>query len=650
MKKILLTLSLAVIALGAQAQYQIENSDFEDWTASSGEPDHWHGFKSATGSFSGMAKGTLASSTDVRPGTSGSKSAVITSGSVLGIINNGSMTTGQLKAASMTTANTANHAEMDKNSTSTDKNGDKFYMPLTGHPDALKVWIKFSQASTNSSYPYASFNAVITDGSYYQDPEDKTYTNKVAQAKNATISVCNWTEFTVAFDYDSYASNNATPAAILCTFGTNAIPGKGSNGDKVYIDDLELLYYSELKSATYDGNKVTFTNGAATVNAEYDESLLSLTSNGKAASIETSYDATSYVLTITVKGENISEDTDNYHTYTIQFDAPSTPAVTIVGDPVNYSDYIVVTVNEESTQPQSASIVKNNMSDGTTQFIIKNFALDGIPVGNITLSNVTVNSDGTFTTSQTIQIEAGDDPAYTADSWIGPFLGDIPIEMTGVVVSDTKFKTTIAIDMSASLGQIIDVRYGFTYERSVATGNFATMCFAGRVDAKGAEATTGYIIGATVYSIEGRNGDYINLTEETGALVAGQPYIFVATADQQYFTTNATETTASSYNGLVGSLEGCSVSEGYYVMYQNEVCKAGSGVTIGTNRAYIDLDNVPTSNAVKDVRLSVEGMTDGISAIESESNNTVIYNLAGQRVNRANKGVYIINGKKMVIK
>ncbi|MBP5514299.1 MAG: hypothetical protein J6Y04_05955 [Bacteroidaceae bacterium] len=325
MKKLFTFIAVICLALNASAQYQVENSDFEKWTASSGEPDHWHGFKSAKGGFAYMAQGKLASSTDVRPGTTGTKSALITSGSVLGIINNGTFTTGQLAAANMSAANTANNAQMDKSSSATDNNGEKFYMPLSGHPDAVKVWIKFSQGSTNADHPYASANAVIFDGSYYQDPEDKTYTNKVAMAKNNRITVCGWTELTIPFDYESYKDNvgvtnyNNAGGAILVTFGTNADPGQGSNGDKVWVDDMELLYYSELASATYNGNAISFNGTSATVNEYYDASKLNITSNGHGAKVETSMDESKQLLTVTIKGDNISEDANNFHTYTIQF-------------------------------------------------------------------------------------------------------------------------------------------------------------------------------------------------------------------------------------------------------------------------------------------------------------------------------------------
>lgn len=324
MKKLFTFIAVICLALNASAQYQVENSNFESFL-SNGEPNRWHGFKSATGGLAGMAQGKLASSTDVRPGTTGKKSALITSGSVFGIVNNGTFTTGRLSADNMSAANTDNNAQMDKSSDATDNNDEKFYMPLSGHPDAVKVWIKFSQGTANAKHPYASANAVIFDGSYYQDPEDKDYTNKVAMAKNNTIATCGWTLFTIPFDYDSYKNNegvtnyNNAGGAILVTFGTNADPGQGSSGDKVWVDDMELLYYSELASATFDGNAISFNGTSATVNEYYDASKLNITSNGHGAKVETSMDESKQLLTVTINGDNISEDATNYHTYTIQF-------------------------------------------------------------------------------------------------------------------------------------------------------------------------------------------------------------------------------------------------------------------------------------------------------------------------------------------
>ena len=236
---------------GETTGYQIKNSGFENFVESSGEPFAWHGFKSATGTFAGAAQGKLGSSTDKRPGSTGSKSAVITSGKFM-VINNGTMTTGRLNAGSMSATNTANHSEMNMGSAETDANGDPFYTIMHGRPDAIKFWIKFSQGTHNNSYPNATMSAIITDGTYYQDPEDKAYTNKLATAKNNTIAECDWTEMNVPFSYD-YDNENVDGKALLVTFSTNATPGKGSDGDKVWIDDIAMVYNAAITGITVNG-------------------------------------------------------------------------------------------------------------------------------------------------------------------------------------------------------------------------------------------------------------------------------------------------------------------------------------------------------------------------------------------------------------
>lgn len=216
--------------------FQIPNGDFEDWTnkSNTGEPRYWHGFKSAKGSLAGMAQGKLGSDT----GRSG-KCAVATSGSVMGIINNGTFTNGQLQAGNMSAANTANHSEMNKTSTATDKNGDPYYTALAAKPDALQLWYKFTQGTAQTTYKYASVSAITFDGNYYQDPEDKTYSNVAAKAKKTDITTTTtWTELNIPFVYEN-ADNSE---AILITVSTNATPGKGSSGDKIYVDDMKLVY------------------------------------------------------------------------------------------------------------------------------------------------------------------------------------------------------------------------------------------------------------------------------------------------------------------------------------------------------------------------------------------------------------------------
>ena len=255
--------------------YQLPNSGFEDYrteqitklddsykqiTVNVEEPLNWHSFASATGDFVQAANAFsdphTYSSDVVRSGATGKKSLLLTSASVFGIVANGTITTGRMQAGAMTAADTKNCAFLSTDNTSTDSHGDPFYALMDGTPDSIAVWVKFKQGTPNADHPYATVSAAITDGTYYQDPQDKDYTNVVATAKNAQIASNNfeWQRIVVPF---KYTGNDVKAKALLVTISTNADPGQGSAADNLYVDDISLIYNVDKPAVTVNGNAVT---------------------------------------------------------------------------------------------------------------------------------------------------------------------------------------------------------------------------------------------------------------------------------------------------------------------------------------------------------------------------------------------------------
>ena len=117
-------------------------------------------------------------------------------------------------------------------STEVDGNGNPYYINMVGRPDSLAVWVKFSQAKANKKHPYATVSAYITDGTRFQDPQDKTYGNVMAKAVNNTIATTGgeWKRIVVPF---TYVNDSIDGKAILVTISTNADPGQGSDGDEI---------------------------------------------------------------------------------------------------------------------------------------------------------------------------------------------------------------------------------------------------------------------------------------------------------------------------------------------------------------------------------------------------------------------------------
>ena len=244
-----------VIEVTVGKGYQLQNRSFENWHTSMGEyvePNGWHSFESASGSLASLAGHHIKKSDDAH---SGSASACVFSTSILGIVANGTMTTGRLNAGSMIAADVSNNAYIDMSRTDVDGNGHPFYTPMYSRPDSIAVWVKFKQGEPDADNPYATISAVITDGTYYQDPEDKEYTNVVAKAKNDQIAQTDgeWVRVVVPFEY---TENAVSPKAILVTLSTNANPGKGSGSDELLMDDVELIYNAKLVSLKVKGQEI----------------------------------------------------------------------------------------------------------------------------------------------------------------------------------------------------------------------------------------------------------------------------------------------------------------------------------------------------------------------------------------------------------
>ena len=236
--------------------FQLPNGDMEAWNTSINEPNHWHGFMTAYGGFASTSRSlaTLAQSTDVHSGSTGTYSAVMKAGQVpvLGIIANGTMTNGHLKAGSMDPGSYENHAHMCNDSTQTDPNGDRYYMPLYAKPDKFNVWLKYTQGTANANNK-ASVSVKTFDGTYYQEPSGTTYTNLTGSIVGGEIPVGDWTFYSFPFDYDSYEANHARSEAIFVTFSTNGTPAQGSKNDALYVDEMELVYLGAMTDLRYQG-------------------------------------------------------------------------------------------------------------------------------------------------------------------------------------------------------------------------------------------------------------------------------------------------------------------------------------------------------------------------------------------------------------
>ena len=314
-------LLIVCCAFTAHAQYQLPNSGFEEWedvsykTYTGKEPVGWNSFLTGSGSLKGTAgRNQLEIMSESRPGSTGSKSAKLFARKVLGsIFAQGNLTTGCINMGSM------NATDANGNYNYTEIGDGKQNQKFTGLPDAMRIWVKYN--STNTQYPYGKVSTILHTEGYYQDPmgnTSKITAQLVGTATKADItSQEDWQELTIPFVYEATTER---PAYALVSFSSNTTPGQGTDGDYMMVDDLEYLYYSELASLSYNGTEIFDTEKTDyNIDAFYEEDKLAYTSNGKGATLTRSYNESTGLLTLTVKGDDWSSTNLNQHVYTLQF-------------------------------------------------------------------------------------------------------------------------------------------------------------------------------------------------------------------------------------------------------------------------------------------------------------------------------------------
>lgn len=195
------------------------------------------------------------------------------------------------------------------------------------------------------------------------------------------------------------------------------------------------------------------------------------------------------------------------------------------------------------------------------------------------------------------------------------------------------------------------------YTREVTGGNFGTICLPYDVAADD-------FCGVNFYQIAAKtmNGEKLKSVtlEEVTELVGGAAYLFQADEEATklvaaYSGSEADEEIPAdvSGTGLTGTYAKQYIPKGMYMLKNGKLyyVDAENYVYSGVNKAYIDLTDVPEAGAnVKGIELFSGDLETGIQSVGDETTERVVYNLSGQRVQKPVRGVYVVNGQKIVVK
>ena len=163
-------------------------------------------------------------------------------------------------------------------------------------------------------------------------------------------------------------------------------------------------------------------------------------------------------------------------------------------------------------------------------------------------------------------------------------------------------------------------------------------------------------VDATVYTVN-VIGTALKLNEVTSKQVPANTGVLVKSSTNTVSVkTIKTASDITSVNLLKPASEEMTGTYTFYKLaYDDYAAKTGLGFYLGANdggkftvkdgTAYLA---VPNAANVKGFLL--DGTPTAIEGVEAENNTDVIYNLSGQRVQKAQRGLYIVNGKKLMVK
>ena len=712
MRKILLTALLAAGGLTASAQY-LPNGDFQQWKTTCGKSDQTSfngaipyspvGLKNRPGvepeDWNGSNVNQTVIANKKEPGlvTKGSENFVRLQNKFVGVNSYGSNAPAFINFATPWVYAVIDTARCD--------GGVYGYTAFTYKPDAIKGVFKRTQGDAPEDAriiayfwtgtfksPIAQSGSKGKESTRVQADVDRAIMGKsnagtitgdgklIASCDYAFATTKNndWEEIIVPIDYKQ-TDVAPTKMNVIISSADYWTRGNIKKNSTLEVDDVQFVYYHALKNVTYNGKPIEVKENESqfyipiSPDETFDLNKLKYDKVGVGATVEDPvYDAAKNTVTITVKGNDFEKNNKSVTTYVF----------TIVKEQTNFTDGISVKLEGSGTFPISdATIQLVKELDGSHSFQLKNFSLgqgDGsLPVGTIRIKNLTIDGNH-ITAKQTINIENGDDA--TVESWMGPNLQDVPVELDATRNGDklvakifigffgmkihVLFAPTVDIDGTTDVKAIEPGMKNIRFTRPLKNG-WNSICLPFNMSAFDFENSTD----TKLQALASYDGEVLNF-EEVENLEANVPYLVYITGDNtedgMFHGFNigtevfAAEPQAQCRGGFCfqGNYTPSFTMRNRYGVADHGaegqfIQKGGETSTLPATGAYFTASGKPAS-----VKLNLGGEVTGIDSngvIISDSASAPVFDLKGVRVSNGSleglpKGLYIQGGKKVYVK
>ena len=168
--------------------------------------------------------------------------------------------------------------------------------------------------------------------------------------------------------------------------------------------------------------------------------------------------------------------------------------------------------------------------------------------------------------------------------------------------------------------------------------------------------------GVEAYTLNYNGGETVTATPVTTTLPANTPVLINASEGAYTFKTTATTGAVATgsdpvtIDALTGVYTETTVPESSYILWANAENPIGfyqvDGSTnkVAAYRAYLTAEGTGVKALTVDYDGSETGISETMKNTENEKKNNAVFDLSGRRVVKPTKGLYIVNGKKIVIK
>ena len=285
---------------------------------------------------------------------------------------------------------------------------------FTYRPDALRLRAKRTDTNTETSHiiaylwsgtfkskvpSSATTGGAITYGAELDDvdrvvlgrQDDENVTAKgtlIAKLDyEITSSMSEWTDLLLDLTYVN-TTVAPTKANVICSASDYWTRANILKGTTLYVDDVDFVYYSRLKSLTIGGNAISLEDGVYTYNmkgALPSVSEVVATCKSQWANAAVTVDEANYQLKVVVTNQGGKDiDGKTSHTYIFQYVKPT-----------NYNGYLTIQMEGEWLASNKSSIVQlTEYDDNTGDFVLPNFSIAGMDLGNIIVPGCSISKDG----------------------------------------------------------------------------------------------------------------------------------------------------------------------------------------------------------------------------------------------------------------